>query len=65
VSRIGSSTLCIVHEGNGKQMQMWSYSNKSEISQCHAMNDLIEHDIIGEVTVCEGWFQTIVYAKNT
>jgi hypothetical protein len=46
-------------------MQMWSYSNKSEISQCHAMNDLIEHDIIGEVTVCEGWFQTIVYAKNT
>lgn len=46
--------ICIVNEGTGKQMQMWSASNKSEISQCVVTDDLIEHDIIGEVTVCEG-----------
>jgi len=51
-------SLCLVNEGYGKPMQMWSTSNKSEISQCKVFDDLVEHDIVGEVKVCQGWSNT-------
>lgn len=47
-------SLCIVTEEDGKQMQMWSSSNKSQISQCRVVDSVTEHDTIGDVRVCEG-----------